>query len=357
MESLKSQYLSQLSSLKATLSGREAEVESLKKAIMDAERRAGEAQERVREEEVRREHAEQASKDWEKRSAEVERVLATVKEEVIRSEGEKEELAGRVEDAERRAEEAQSRAQDAEQRALEAETKFAAMPRTNPDGSKVDVDENEVQRLVQAQLDTKIEAVSRELHAVYKKKHETKVATLKKSYEARGEKRCAELQAHIGTLTQQCQDLQAAKDETFSGSISPSKFSGEKVSILEARIEEQKARIAGYESEMHAVRQEYSQLLRELEQERVEKGELVAAVDEMLALQATEGAQGAIEDFRKSISRPSMSMASGLKTPGSIRGESRIGRGMTPATVTRASHGKSRIMGNIERMGMMRNAD
>ncbi|KAH0165326.1 hypothetical protein KCU82_g6711, partial [Aureobasidium melanogenum] len=50
LESMKSQYQSQISSLKATLSGREAEVDSLKKAVGDAERRVGEALENLREE-------------------------------------------------------------------------------------------------------------------------------------------------------------------------------------------------------------------------------------------------------------------------------------------------------------------
>ncbi|KAG9542684.1 hypothetical protein KCU97_g21980, partial [Aureobasidium melanogenum] len=54
LESMKSQYQSQISSLKATLSGREAEVDSLKKAVGDAERRVGEALENLREEKGQR---------------------------------------------------------------------------------------------------------------------------------------------------------------------------------------------------------------------------------------------------------------------------------------------------------------
>lgn len=71
LETLKSSYLSQISSLKATLSGREAEVESLKRAVGDAERRVGESQEQFREERSAREHAEKEKSEWEKRGTEV----------------------------------------------------------------------------------------------------------------------------------------------------------------------------------------------------------------------------------------------------------------------------------------------
>jgi hypothetical protein len=47
--------MSEISSLKATLSGKEAEVASLKTAVGDAERRVGEAWEEVRNEVARKE--------------------------------------------------------------------------------------------------------------------------------------------------------------------------------------------------------------------------------------------------------------------------------------------------------------
>jgi hypothetical protein len=58
-----------------------------------------------------------------------------------------------------------------------------------------------------------------------------------------------------------------------------------------------------------------------------------------------QGAISVVEDFRKSISRPS-----GLKLPGAV--ESRIGRGgATPGSAARGGAGKSRMLANIERMG------
>lgn len=341
LESLKSSYLSQISSLKATLSGREAEVESLKRAVNDAERRVGEAQEELREEKDARAHAEQEKAGWEKRGQEVEVVLQSVKEEVIKGENEKEELLRKVEDTERRIEEAESRAIKAEERFADA----LAARADSGDGS-ASATEEQVQKLVAAQIDAKIEAVSRELHAVYKDKHERKVATLKKSYEARGEKRCAELQARLDIMQKENEDLHAAKDATFSGPVTG--VSNEESASMKAEMEEQRAHLARLENEIRTSQQQQAQLVSDLERERIEKGDLVAAVDEMLALQSeagpsqAQGAMSAVEDFRKSIS----SKPSGLKPPG----ESRIGRGgATPAS--RGPSGKSRMLANIERMG------
>jgi len=350
VESLKSSFQSQLSSIKAKLSGREAEVDSLKKALEDAERRVGEAQENSRDERIKREQAEQEKNDWEKRGLDVEKVLLTVKDEVLKSEAEKEALARRAEEAERKADEIDTRNLDLQARLVSVPTG------SNSDGSPTGgVDGEEIQRLVQAQLDQKIESMSRELHAVYKKKHETKVATLKKSYEARGEKRCAELQEQIERLTKDNEELQTAKESTFSGELVAGHVpqdehtqTRQELDRCRAEVEEQNARAVGLGEEMKTLRGEQLRLLRDLERERVEKGELVAAVDEMLCLQASEGAQGAIEDFRRSISRPS-----GLRAPGVSAGhaaESRIGK-TSSGLPSRSSVGKSRMMSQIERMG------
>ncbi|KAI6828202.1 hypothetical protein KC332_g2904 [Hortaea werneckii] len=342
LESLKSSYLSQISSLKATLSGREAEVESLKRAVGDAERRVGEAQENLRDERCRREHVEQEKAGWENRGKEVEAVLNSVKDEVLKSEAEKEELIRKLGDGERRVEEAEQRAVKAEERFADA---LAARGNSNEQGGEGSDVEDQVQRLVAAQIDSKIEAVSRELHAVYKEKHERKVATLKKSYEARSEKKTAELQHRLSELEKANEDLQASRDATFSGPIDDTVAE----SGLRAELEEQKAAMARMEHEMQTSRSQQDQLMRELQQERIEKGDLVAAVDEMLALQSETGpAQGAmsvVEDFRKSIKgeRPSglKTPGSGIATPGSKIGGPRGGSGP----------GKSRMLANIERMG------
>jgi hypothetical protein len=382
LESLKSSYLSQISSLKATLSGREAEVESLKRAVGDAERRVGEAQESLREEKNRREYAEQEKAGWEKRGQEVENLLAQVKEEVLKSEAEKEDLMRKMEDSDRRADEAEARALKAEERFADSlAARAAALHAPSSDGSTPDAaasdTEARIQRLVAAQIDSKIEAVSRELHAVYKEKHERKVSTLKKSYEARSEKKCADLQHRLAELEKVHEDLLASKEDeaTFSGPVPVPVSVSPADAQLKADLEAQRARFARLDAEFQASRKHQAQLERELAQERIEKGDLVAAVDEMLALQSEQGpaAQGAmsvVEDFRKSIGRPpaasssssSSSGGSGLRVPGSGNGNGGLGAGMTNGGggggggskiggMRSSGLVKGGMMGRIERMG------
>lgn len=366
LESLKSSYLSEISSLKASLSGREAEAASLKKAVGDAERRVGEAQESLREERSAREDAEATKAEWEKKGKEVQSLLSKVREECMNEEREKADLLQKLDESNRAREEAELRAEAAASKASVAQQSDA----TTFDGrtSNPSATDAMVASRVAAQLDEKMENLARELHSVYKKKHEAKVATLKKTYEVRSDKKCHELQAKIEELSKHNDDLQAVKDSSLSLELASAGRRGPNPEGHEqyaAELQEQKATIAGLLQEMDTVRDTQSLLLEDLERERVEKGELVAAVDEMLALQSEVGAPSAMEDFRKSIgigagtpvavSRP----ASGLARPG-FGGESRIGRGGGGGTAlpTRSTSGgassgvsKSRMMSNIERMG------
>ena len=340
LESLKSSYQSEISSLKASLSGREAEVSSLKKAISDAERRVGEALENVREERSAREHAESSKAEWEKKGKEVESVLKSVKEEFIEGESEREDLLQKLEESNRARDEAELKAAEATTKASVAQTDF------NGKSSNPSATDALIATKVAQQLDEKMESLARELHSVYKKKHESKVATLKKTYDARAEKRNRELQQKIEELMKHNEELQAVKESSLSLELPVNRRSETTLAASEqykAELQEQKAKIAGLIEEMSSVKSAHAVLTRDLESERVEKGELVAAVDEMLALQSEVGAPSAVEDFRKSIGRPS-----GLKAPGSV--ESKIGR--VPPPISRSiSGGKSRMMSNIERMG------
>jgi chromosome segregation ATPase len=361
LESMKSQYQSQISSLKATLSGREAEVDSLKKAVGDAERRVGEALENLREERGQREQIEHEKNQWEQRGVEFEHLLQTVREEVMRSDEEKESLIRRAEESERVTEKQQTRADEAESKILDLEAQLATARAAIPknDGSGNTIDEAQIQTLVQQQIDAKVEAVSRELHAVYKKKHETKVATLKKSYELRSEKKCADLQSRLDELAKQNEDLAASANNNIESSMM---FTADDRRVMEeanATIEEQRAHLANLDRQLQVMRNEQTSLISELEKERVEKGELVAAVDEMLLLQTSTAPDAntaaVIEDFRRSISRPAPPPHAAIpafrEPPVASAAppvQSRIGRGM-PRPSGLAS--KSKMMSNIERMG------
>ena len=134
MESLKSKFSSEISSLRATLSGREAEVEALKRAVSDAERRVAEAMEASREERSKRECVEKEKEQWERRGRDFEEILRKVKEEVLVSEKEKTVLMARIEEADDRARDAEARATEAEARAIEAATKIVDTGITSAEG-------------------------------------------------------------------------------------------------------------------------------------------------------------------------------------------------------------------------------
>jgi hypothetical protein len=225
---------------------------------------------------------------------------------------------------------------------------------------------------VQKQIDEKVHTLSTELHAIYKKKHVTKVAGLKKGFEAKTKEKTAELQVLVDQLEREKEDLQARIDATLSGVLptdlrlsmnaDPAQREEDATKIEEqnALIERQKAELVGREEELRAAREEFAIMMKDLERERIEKGELVAAVDEMLSLQADTSttsatAGSAVEDFKKSIgiggNRPT-----GLRGPGFGAPGSRIGA--PPTGLTRStSGGKSRMMSNIERMASGRSLE
>ena len=366
LESLKSQYLSEISSLKASLSGREAEVVSLKKAVGDAERRVGDAQESLRDERSAREHAEDLKNEWEKKGKEVESALRKFKEEFMAEEKEKEDLVQKLDEANQARQEAELKAAEATRNACVAQSDFDGRS-SNPAATDAIVAQK-----VAAQLDEKMENLARELHQVYKKKHETKVASLKKNYEVRAEKKCAELQAKVEELARQNDELHAIKESSLSIELPRATKEANVSEDSQRLIEEQRTRLqqceatmAGLREEMSSIQQGQSELLQDLERERVEKGELVAAVDEMLALQAeappgTPQRTAIVEDFRRSIGGPGSRAGStvGMSSLQAPSGSESFGFGSSvgrrgPALPQRSISGgsKSAMRSNIERMG------
>ena len=367
LESLKSSFLSQVSSLRATVSGKEAEINSLKDAVGDAERRVGEAMEELRNEKGTCESLQAGKLDWEKREEEMQGVLRSVKEEIMREEREKERLRRDFEESERKREEAEARAIDAESRAVGLRT-LASTPAD--DGTDAAV-HNET-------VDAAVERVAQELHTLYKNKHEGKVQALKKSYEARWEKKIHKLQGRLDKLNHENKDLRLGRDGKISGLILPSALPSAKEEAkaqakardraAEAqRFEEQAARLAGLEAQVMSIKNDNTQLLAQLESARIEMADLVAATEEMMQL-SVQAPPPAMEDSDMDSMTPtsgssrgqlSRSLSSGLKTPGAGfgGGESKIGRmnfGASGGDLRDRSGtvaGRSGIMRNIERMG------
>ncbi|MCJ1485101.1 hypothetical protein MMC06_005274 [Schaereria dolodes] len=360
LESLKSSFLSQISSLRATINGKEAEINSLKEAVEDAERRVGEALEQVRVQRDAKEELEAHKDEWERRDKEIQTAVEIAKEELMHGDQEREELKIKADDAERRREEAEARAAQAESKVAGMEAGSAASG-IGEDASTPGSNSNKA-------VEVAVEKVARELHTLYKAKHETKVVALKKSYENRWEKKIKELETKVDEVGKENKELKNGRDATYfrtTQALAIENDDGKPKQdpmVNMKRLEEQDAEVVILAEKLENVRQDNERLRSDLELERMERGELVIAVEEMLLIQATapsvEGpTHSALENPRGSVSR-----ASGLKGPGFgssvANGESRIGMMQLKHRSTSGLAGaRSGIMSNIERMGRGRIAD
>lgn len=412
MESVKSQFQSQISSLSASLSGKEAEVDSLAKAVADAERRVGEAHETVRDERSAREYAEAQMIDWKKKGEEVQSLLGDVQSELARNDAEREQLLLRLADAEKRADDAENRSSELETKVIEAESKNVDMTTfiNNDDGEDNKKIYSELE--CQTAIAEKVNEVARDLHSAYKAKHEKKIKALKDNYQKKADERCKELRVQIIRLERQLEEAEKKRDNTFSKilpggetvkteshtSTTSSAADVQQLESQRAEIENLKAKLAGLQSELLSLRQSNDSLLVDLEAERVEKGELVAAAEQMLSMCGEKMEELQQEDFRRSqigsappaapkreaqgdhtMRNTGFLAGNSAPRPGSALGNDRPGSGMGdrlgamnerpkpsgirapggfgfggPAQLNRSTSGgasKSRLLSNIERMG------
>ncbi|KAK0741242.1 central kinetochore-associated-domain-containing protein [Schizothecium vesticola] len=281
LESLKSNFLSEISSLKASLSGKEAEAASLKTAVGDAEKRVGECMEQLRELQGSQGSLKAERDSWEKRCREMEVVLRQVKAEIVLGQREREELEFKLSESE-------SRRNAAEEMAQAAESKMAGM---RAGKASAESGAGAGAASTNKEVEIAVERVARDLHALYKQKHETKVNALKKSYSSRWEKKVAELQGQVDELARDNEELRVGRDATLT------RVDLARIAELEderrnekaedaAHIKELEAEINKLEAVTRTVRDDNNQLRVLLERERVEKGELVILAEEMMNMQA-----------------------------------------------------------------------
>ena len=300
LETLRSELQSRISGLEATLSGKEAEVQALKHAVTDAEVRVGNTSQELRTERVAKEDLERERAELERRSREMEGVLREVKQNAFVEEREREKLRKEIADSERNME-------DAEIKILELtasldtlrEDRMKASPSpikpSDPStpgtvGGFIDVD---------AAVKQATESVARELHALYKGKHERKVADLKVSYEKRWMRKVEGLETDLKKSQEEMLRMQTERDATMSGVIpgmaeretEHQKAQTELLEMAEKSEAEKtilQAQVAGLEGQIGTLRAESYGLRKEVEQERIEKGELVAQVDLFLTMSEHE---------------------------------------------------------------------
>lgn len=244
-----------------------------------------------------------------------------VEKETLRVEYEKREdelrmLRERLEGAVRELEEARQRVNAAEEEAARAQKEAEKAKETRP--STPSSAPAPTSPGNSANVQAEVEKVARELHTLYKAKHESKVAALKKSYESRWEKKIGQLQADLEAEKRRNEDLlsqiaeKGAEDLTGEIGFSPAR----PVSSSSPASEELKEALTKLKHELSIVQSE-------LETERQEKGELVGAVEELLAIQAGPGggqAQVETEKVKKRVARVSgVGLPSGM-TGGGFQG-------------------------------------
>ncbi|KAJ5558154.1 hypothetical protein N7461_002126 [Penicillium sp. DV-2018c] len=380
LESLKSGFLSEISSLKANLSGKEAEVASLKQAVADAERRVGEALEEVRNEAASKEVLEMEHAEWDRRIQEMETVLRSARSELVEAERERERLCQRAEEAEKAREKLEGKI-------VELKSQLSAARAAVPSSSKPESSHRSSHSSEDTarEVQDAVEKVARELHVLYKGKHETKVAALKKSYESRWEKRLREAEKKLTAARQENEQLRLERDTAQSDPMAAANANliSRENEKHEAEKRVMEAQIKGLQREMATLKADTEKIRANLEAERAEKGELVAAVDEWLAMQQVPASpqrevrepsvassvhndhideptqptrEVTPDDFRRSVSR---SVSGNIRPPATA--QKRIPRFGAPSGHSRGnSGGKSGIamatpgrgiMSSIERMG------
>ncbi|KAM3524591.1 hypothetical protein NHJ13051_004460 [Beauveria bassiana] len=323
LESLKSGFLSEISSLKASLSGKEAEVRALKTAVGDAETRVGESLEKLREEAALREQAVAEKDDWARRGGEMESMMRKLKDELLQGQRDREE-------AERRLEESDKRREAAEMLHQEAESRIAGLRagRETEEGKRASSSSSSSSpQQTNKEVEMAVERVARELHSLYKGKHETKVMALKKSYEARWEKKVKELERRVHELREENASLKTADPDDTMAVITAAQAHAEtdkkQASRDRATIRELHATVQRLEAEVQSVQADNGNLRGLLEQERVEKGELVQLAEEMMSMQSFVGVGGGgggsgggskTPASRKGI--PESGLTAGTRSPG-----------------------------------------
>ncbi|KAI5779123.1 central kinetochore-associated-domain-containing protein [Geopyxis carbonaria] len=298
VEELKSGFNSQISQMKAQLSGREVEVSGLRTAVEESEERCGELAHDLKEQQIKFQDERNGwlkvkvelgelfeAEKTEKESIstilmEKERVVDNLHVELETKTTEitnlKKRLRDTEDDLERTREEVIRLRQDSE--ATAAATPVAS---TSPN------------------TQAEVERVARELHALYKTKHETKVAALKKSYESRWEKKVTALQDEIKSLNKRLGELTKELEEKQAEELTAD------MSFSAPSADED-------------VKRKVSELQKELEDERAEKAVIVNLVEELLSIQNSAPPDQVEEKMRGSVRRASgvhgIRGASGLRS-------------------------------------------
>ncbi|KAK6497510.1 hypothetical protein TWF481_011917 [Arthrobotrys musiformis] len=364
VENIKSQFLAQIAQLRAEIAGKDAQINTLKDSVSDAERRASNGiveLRQVREEmedmsartmliESRLSEAGRAVQEFQGQIEEGNRLLDEARDERESALQDKDFMKRELEELKREHEQVsesllktkQDLASTKKDLIVERQKKSAPNSPAKGSGGSNNVDvEAAVEKALAAANATKdmevsqaVEKVAKELHTLYKSKHEQKVSALKQSYSKRWEKRVNELEAKNNDLTNANNELSNKVMRMEEENEEHLNLSGPVLSPHDE--EERREEMEKLEKKVAKAQEQIKTLQEELSAERREKGDLVLAVDELLAL----GGAPALADNGVNNLRGSISRASGAS----------IAKALTPAK-EKETKSSSGIRGGIERMG------
>jgi myosin heavy subunit len=315
VEELKATFNSQVAQLKAQLSGREVEVTGLRTAVEETEARCAELSNILKDQ---NEKFEEEKRAWNEVKAELGELFEKEKAEkesfsslLVEKETVVESLSGELDQKDTEVKNLKKRLRDTEDELertreevirvkTEAETAAAATPVAPLSGPAV-FDEEAANKRTQEE----IERVAMELHQLYKTKHETKVAALKKSYESRWEKKVAALQQQVEALSRKNEELAKELEQKNSEELkkdmefAPVKVGDDQEAAkkreeeAKKREEEAKRREEAAKKREEAAEKREEDLMkrvtaleRQLDEEREERQGVIALADELLALQS-----------------------------------------------------------------------
>jgi DNA repair exonuclease SbcCD ATPase subunit len=315
VEELKATFNSQVAQLKAQLSGREVEVDGLRTAVEETEARCAELSNILKDQ---KEKFEEEKRAWEEVKVELRELFEAEKAEkesissrLVEKEIAVETLHGELGEKDTEVKNLKKRLRDTEDELertreevirvkTEADTAAAATP-VAPLSAPAIFDEEAADRRTQET----VERVARELHNLYKARHETKVASLKKRYESRWENQVAALQQQVEALSRKNEELtkeleqksveqlkadmefapvKVGGDEAAEAAKAREEEAAKREEAAKAREEEAKKREEAAAKREEELMKRVTALEKQLDEEREERNGVIALADELLAL-------------------------------------------------------------------------
>lgn len=302
-ETVKTSYEFEISALKKS---RDTEINSLREKLLGAEKREAETMEFMQQELESRMKIEGDRDEWRRRTGGLQAEMDSILLDAFEKDRREKELTDKVTEVEGANQKLQERVSSLEKE-LSATRKSLQSAESSlklADNSHSGITQEDVDK----QVGDAVTKVAADLHVVYKEKHETKVAALKKSYASRWEKRIKEIETKLNAAMEENTQLKMSQVETKPPTENQSSWTPadeEKMTQERDKLSEEKqaleTRVDELSRELTNINGHVESLQLELKTERMEKDELVATVEEWLAIQMPPDSEEEVprQDFER----------------------------------------------------------